>query len=256
VGGALLLPWLGKRLGPNGLAALGGVGTAAATALFGLAHEVWIALVASVLAGGAWMASLSSLNVSAQIALPEWVRGRGMALYVTVMFGSLSLGSLIWGQAASSLGLSTALLIAAGGGAAAVVLLRGFKLSAAAGLDLSPAMDWPQPITTGDFDHNRGPVLVTLRYRIDPANREPFLQALHALGRERRRDGAYRWRAYEDPTQTGVFVELFMNDSWLDHMRHHERVTTADRALQAAVQRFQIGEGPETTHLLAVPTRG
>jgi MFS family permease len=254
VGGALLLPRLSRRFGANGLAALGGLGTAAATALFGLAHEVWTALLASVVAGVSWMASLSSLNVSAQLALPEWVRGRGMAIYVTVMFGSLSLGSLIWGQAASSLGLSDALLIAAVGGAAAIVLLGRFKLSMAAGLDLTPSMHWPQPITTGDFDHNRGPVLVTLRYRIDPADREPFLEALGKLGRERRRDGAYRWRVYEDPAEKGVFIELFMNDSWLDHMRHHERVTAADQALQDAVQRFQIGEGPETTHLLAVPT--
>jgi len=254
VGGALLLPRLSRRFGANGLAALGGLGTAAATALFGLAHEVWTALLASVLAGVSWMASLSSLNLSAQLALPEWGRGRGMAIYVTVMFGSLSLGSLIWGQAASSLGLSDALLIAAAGGAVAVVLLSRFKLSMAAGLDLTPSMHWPQPITTGDFDHNRGPVLVTLRYRIDPADREAFLEALEKLGRERRRDGAYRWRVYEDPAEKGVFTELFMNDSWLDHMRHHERVTAADRALQDAVQRFQIGEGPETTHLLAVPT--
>lgn len=255
VGGAVFLPRLSRALGSDRLAALGGLGTAAATALFGLAHEVWTALAASALAGASWIAALSSLNLSAQLALPEWVRGRGMAVYVTVMFGSLSLGSLVWGQAGSSLGVSRALLIAAAGSAAAAVLLRGFRLGAAAGLDLRPSMHWPEPITTGDFDHSRGPVLVTLRYRIDPADREDFLKAMEKLGRERRRDGAYRWRVFEDPAERGAFVELFMNDTWLDHLRHHERVTAADRKIQDAVMAFQIGEGPETTHLIAVPTR-
>ena len=39
---------------------------------------------------------------------------------------------------------------------------------------------------------------MTVEYRIDPANRPPFLAALDRLGRERRRDGAYRWGVFED----------------------------------------------------------
>ena len=251
VGGALALPWLNRRLGPDRLAVAGALGTAAATALFGLAHDVAVALLASAVAGASWIASLSSLNISAQVALPEWVRGRGLALYVTVMFGALSLGSLIWGEAASRLGVSSALYIAAAGGVAAVMALRRWKLHTGAGLDLSPAMHWPAPITTGDFDHDRGPVLVAVTYRIDPPNREPFLEALKALGRERRRDGSYRWSVFEDPADKTRFVEVFMDDSWLDHLRHHERVTNADRTLEEAVRRFQVGEGPQTSHLLA-----
>jgi MFS family permease len=251
VSGALALPWLNRRLGPDRLAVGGTLGTAAAMALFGLAHDLPVALLASALAGASWIASLSSLNISAQIALPEWVRGRGLAIYVTVMFGALSLGSVIWGAAASTLGVSVALYIAAAGGAAAVVVLRRWKLHEGAGMDLSPAQHWPAPITTGDFDHDRGPVLVAVTYHIDPHNRGPFLEAIKALGRERRRDGSYRWSVFEDPADNTRFVEIFMDDSWLDHLRHHERVTNADRSLEAEVRRFQVGEGPETSHLLA-----
>src|SRR5437660_1125853 len=110
-------------------------------------------------------------------------------------------------------------------------------------------------LTSGDFDPNRGPVLVTVRYHIDPKNREPFLKALEDFGRERRRDGAYRWQVYEDPAKQGRFVETFLSDSWLDHLRHHERVTQADRALQEAVLRFQTGGAPETTHFVAARSR-
>jgi MFS family permease len=255
VGGALALPWLNNRLGPDRVANAGALGTAAATALFGLSHDVATALLASAVAGVSWIATLSSLNVSAQIALPEWVRGRGLAIYVTVMFGALTLGSLVWGQVASSFGVAPALFAAAGGGALGVLLLQRWKLQAAAGLDLSPSMHWPAPITTGDFEHDRGPVMVTVTYQIDPKNREPFLKALEDYGHERRRDGAYRWRIFEDLSQRGRFVETFLDDSWLDHLRHHQRVTNADRALEDAVRHFQIGAEPQTVHLVAAHSR-
>ena len=255
VGGAFALPWLNDRLGPDRLAAAGALGTAAATALFGLAHNPATALAASLIAGVSWIAALSSLNVSAQVALPEWVRGRGLAIYVTVMFGALSIGSAVWGQAAESLGLGPAHFLAAAGGAIAIPLLRCWKLQMAKGLDLSPAMHWPAPVTTGDFSVNRGPVLVTVTYHIDPKTREPFLEALEKVGRERRRDGAYAWRVYEDPSEKGCFVETFLSDSWLAHLREHERVTNADRVREAAARRFQIGEGPQTKHLVAAHSR-
>ena len=255
VGAAFALPWLNDRLGPDRLAMTGTLGTALATAMFGLARDPFTALGASLIAGAAWMAVLTSLNVSAQMALPAWVRGRGLAIYVTVMFGALSLGSVIWGQAAASLGLGPAQFIAAAGCAATVPLLARWKLQTAKGLDLSPSMHWPAPITTGDFSGDRGPVLVMVTYQIDPKNREPFLRALENAGRERRRDGAYRWRVFEDPSERGRFVETFMSDSWVDHLRQHERVTKADRVLEEAARSFQVGDGPLTTHLIGVSAR-
>jgi MFS family permease len=255
VGAAFALPWLNDRLGPDRLAGAGTLGTAVATAMFGLAHDPATALGASLIAGAAWMATLTSLNVSAQIALPAWVRGRGLAIYVTVMFGALTLGSVIWGEAAGSLGLGAALLIAAAGCAITIPLLSRWKLQTARGLDLSPSMHWPEPITTGDFSGDRGPVLVMVTFQIEPRNRERFLEALEKAGRERRRDGAYAWRVFEDPSTSGRFVETFLSDSWTDHLRQHERVTKADRALQDAAISFQVGDGPVTSHLIAVSAR-
>ena len=81
----------------------------------GLARDPATALAASLIAGMAWIAALSSLNVSAQVALPEWVRGRGLAMFVTAFFGTLSLGSAIWGHVAGMIGLSAAHFIAAAG---------------------------------------------------------------------------------------------------------------------------------------------
>ena len=49
----------------------------------------------------------------------------------------------------------------------------------------------------------------------------------------------------------GRFVETFLVDSWLEHLRQHERVTKADCTLQIAVDRFQRKGVPKVTHLIA-----
>src|SRR5258708_6105400 len=122
---------------------------------------------------------------------------------------------------------------------------------AMAGLDLMPSMHWPAPIVASEIEHDRGPVLVTIEYRIDPKDREPFLAALKKLARERRRDGAYAWGVFEDSADLSRMVETFLVESWLEHLRQHERVTNADRVLQDTVHRFQIEGAPKITHLIA-----
>src|SRR6266853_6432963 len=108
VGGALLLPWLNARLDPDRLLAAATLATSVATGLFAVAHDSATAVAASLIAGGSWIFALSSLNLSAQVALPEWVRGRGLAMYVTVMFGALTFGSAVWGEVAAIAGLPAA----------------------------------------------------------------------------------------------------------------------------------------------------
>jgi len=206
-----------------------------------------------LLAGASWITSLSSLNVSAQVALPEWVRGRGLAVFVTVFFGSMSLGSVVWGEVGSLAGLSPALFVASAGALLAIPLTWRWKLQTGAGVDFSPSMHWPTPITTHEVEQDRGPVLVAIEYRIDPKNRAPFLRALGRYARERRRDGAYEWGLFEDPSEEGRFVETFLTDSWLEHLRLHQRVTRADKMLEQIVWRFMIdGKPPKTTHLIGV----
>jgi predicted MFS family arabinose efflux permease len=255
VGGAFLLKWLRERLGADRLLAFAAVSTSIATGLYALARDPVTAVVASLIAGASWIAAVSSLNVSAQVALPEWVRGRGLAVYVTVMFGALTVGSAIWGEVAAIAGLPFALLIAAAGGLIAIRLTWVWKLQTGANVDFSPSMHWPDPITTHTVEPDRGPVLVMIDYRIDPANRKPFLLALVRRSFERRRDGAYDCGIFEDPANDGRFVETFMTDSWLEHLRQHARVTNADRVLEQSVRKFQLGEGPKTTHLISARPR-
>jgi len=251
VGGAFFLPWLKVKLGPDRVMALGALGQAIAMVLYGIAHQPATALAASAIAGASWIASLATLSVSAQVALPDWVRGRGLALYSTVFFGCLAIGSAAWGEIAESVGLPMAHFLAAAGAVAAIVLTWPWKLQTGAGIDLTPSMHWPAPLTDQTIERDRGPVLVTVEYRIRPQDRDVFLEAIADLEHGRRRDGAYAWGVFEDAAEQGRILETFLVESWMEHLRQHERVTNADRVVQEAVQRFNLSGPPKVTHFIA-----
>ena len=130
-------------VGPDGVVAGGTIGTALAMVLFGLATDPVTALVASIVAGGSWIAVLSSLNVSAQVAVPDWVRARGLALFVSVFYGATTLGSAVWGEVAKNTGLPVAHFIAALGALVSIPVTWRWKLQTGAALDLAPSMHWP-----------------------------------------------------------------------------------------------------------------
>lgn len=292
VGGALLLPALKARLGADKLVALGTIGMAVALVVFALVRVPFVAIaasdlaitasgltitaggltitagglaiaasglaiVASGLAGVAWIAVLSNLSVAAQMALPEWVRARGLSVFITVFFGAMTLGSVIWGQVAATFGIPVSLLAAAAGAVLGVAATRGFKLASHAGLDHSPSMHWPAPLLAGAVEHDRGPVMITVDYRIDPGQAAAFLETLGRLGDARRRDGAFAWGVFEDVAEPGRYLEYFLEDSWLSHLRHHERVSQDDRALQQRVRAFhRAGAAPAVSHFLAPARAG
>ena len=251
ISGTVVLPRLKAMLGANRLVDVGSLGTALAMLLFALARQTPLALAAGALAGLSWIAVLATLNISAQTALPGWVRGRGLAVYATVMFGAMTIGSLTWGEVASLQGLPGAHLIAAAGALLTVPLLRRHQLQSGAGPDLTPSMYWPQQVVAADVDGDRGPVLVTIEYRIAAADREAFLAAIDRQGAGRRRNGAYRWGVFEDAADGGRWVESFLVDSWFDYLRGLERVTNADLSLSESVRRYQQGDPPRVTHFIA-----
>ena len=176
--------------------------------LFGFAHDAAVAIVACLIAGASWTIVLSILYVSAQVALPDWVRGRGLAIFLTVIFGATTVGSAVWGQLAGMEGLAIAHFVAAAGVVIAIPLTWGWKLQTGADLDLTPSMHWRAPVLAQKIENNQGPVLVTVQYRVDAEKRAEFLSALTEVGHERKRDGAFAWGVFEDTADTGRFVEI------------------------------------------------
>lgn len=112
VAGASILPRLRHRFGSDVL-------VAGAMSLFAIGLAImsaapsWPLLLPTVLMMGAgWMATLTTLNATAQFTLPPRLRARGMGCYLTMMAGSMSIGSLVWGQTAGAIGLAGALNVA------------------------------------------------------------------------------------------------------------------------------------------------
>lgn len=250
IGSSFALNWLKAELGPDRLAILGSLGSALALVLFAFSREPVVALIASLIAGASWIVVMACLFVSVQVALPDWVRGRGLAVFLTVHFGAMTLGSALWGRVASEEGLSIALLAAAVGGVLAIPLTMRWKLQAAAGLDLSPSMHWRTPVFAQKIEPDQGPVLVTVEYRVAKDNCAAFLGGIDEMGRERKRDGAYAWGVFEDAAESGRFVETFLIESWLELRHLRERVTNADRMLENEL-RALLAEPPKITFLIA-----
>jgi predicted MFS family arabinose efflux permease len=225
------------KFGADRLIAAGTLLTACALTLFAIAQDLPISLCACLLAGVAWVNNLTCLYTSAQNVLPDWVRGRGLAVFLTVIYGTMTLCSAAWGEMAARFGLSAALLIAAGGA-----------------VDLSPSQHWNLPETREEIDNDRGPVLVKIEYRIDPKDSAAFVQALDELGFERRRDGAFAWGIFEDAGDLGRYEEAYLIESWLELMHLRERVTNADRVLEDEIREMLIA--PPRIEFLIAAERG
>lgn len=249
VAGAVLLPKIKGKLGADGTVMFGTVGLAVVIVLVALAPNRTLAAFASALAGICWISVLSTLNVSAQTALPNWVRARGLSIFLMVFYGSMTVGSILWGHLASHVGIPTALLVAAAGSVIAMLLTRNVKLSQSQDMDLAPAMHWPQPIVSSDHEGDRGPVMIQLVYEIDAADRARFFELMKDLAEGRRRNGAYAWALMEDLSVPNRYIETWQEASWLQHLRHHERVTGADRSIQQEIWKLnRSGAPPSATH--------
>src|SRR5271165_3133938 len=250
VAGSLGQRFLRGRINLDWTVVLGTIGTAAALALFAWSDDFALVLAACFCAGAAWVVVLTALLTSAQNVLPEWVRGRGLAIFLTVIFGAMTVGSAAWGQIAAKLGLSEALFLAAAGVLAAIPLTWRWKLQTSAAVDLSPSMHWHAPKTAEEISDDRGPVLVKIEYRIDPEDRLRFLRALDELGEERRRDGAFAWGCFEDMSEFGRFEEGYLIESWLELMHLRERVTNEYRILEDEIREMLI-QPPHIEFLVA-----
>jgi MFS family permease len=224
-----------------------------AIALFVLAWAPLLALVdvAVFVAGGAWLTLLSTFNSSIQAVVPSWVRGRALAVSIFVFFGCMALGATVWGYVANAYGLAVAF------GAAGVGLLIGlaatYRLRVVKGeaLDLSPSVYWPAPNIVKEFASHEGPVVVTVEYVVDPEQVRHFRRVMRRIRRIRRRDGAMSWGLLANIERPNHYTETFVVESWLEHLRQHERVTVADRALLEKARAFHVDkEPPRVTHYM------
>ncbi|HTQ01519.1 MAG TPA: MFS transporter [Casimicrobiaceae bacterium] len=252
VGGAMFLPRLRERCSRDAAVAGGSVLYALAALALAYVRHVPLLCVAMLATGVAWIAILSALQVAAQTSLPPWVRARGLAAWVVVFMGGMALGSILWGLVATHIGIAGALTTAATGMVVAVALTWRVTLGAHEVRDFSPSMEWPAPVVAETPEPDSGPVLVTVEYHIRPGSRDAFIAAMQDVGEMRRRNGAYFWDLFHDSAHPDRFIECFMDESWIEHLRTHERVSVADRAIQQRAKAHLVeNETTRTSHWLA-----
>ncbi|SIO64082.1 Predicted arabinose efflux permease, MFS family [Bradyrhizobium erythrophlei] len=250
--GALALPRLRRRFDADGLLLGAAVIAAIIMAVLALAPPRWLAVVILLGLGGAWIVALTTLNGAAQAILPNWVRGRGLAVYLMIVNGAMAGGSLGWGIVAGALSVPVTLLVSACGLFVVAIVLHRIKLPAGEA-DLKPSNYWPEPLTADPVEHDRGPVLVLIEYRIAKDDRPKFFECLKRLSQARRRDGAYGWGITEDAADSERIVEWFMVESWAEHLRQHHRLSNADADIQRETTQFHIGPNPPVVrHFLAL----
>jgi MFS family permease len=248
--GALLLPRLSASIALEPMLAVATLAFATTTAGLAAVATLPPAVALTFLGGVAWMTVMSTLSVAAQESVPGWVRARGLAVGLLVIQGSLAVGAFAWGVVAARTSLHVALFAAAAALVASLVVAARFRLPAREDLDLRPSDHWNPPVVLGEVDHDEGPVLVTVEYRVDPARIGAFTDVMEELERVRRRDGAIRWGLFQDVADPLRWVETFVVESWIEHLRQHERATMADVALRERVHAL-LESDTKVSHLIA-----
>ena len=122
--GAFVLPTLRTRVDKTCLLVSSLLVYGAMLTLMPLLRTLW-ALVPLIVAGGmAWSATVSTMNAAAQLAFPAHIRARTLSIYLFVMAGGYTLGSLFWGRVADHFGVQAALT-----GAGACVIVNALVLA-------------------------------------------------------------------------------------------------------------------------------
>jgi MFS family permease len=254
--GAFLLPIARAKLGADRLVLAASLLMAATSAALAMTSQQAAALAITFCLGLAWIAVLVTLNTTMQSVLPNWVRGRGLALYFMAFNGAMAGGSLVWGGVAQAIGTPFALLSSAACLAVVAVLVHSRPLPVG-NADLSPSMHWPEPAIASESNADRGPVIVTVEYHVASQDRAAFKDIARSLSVERRRDGAYAWGLAEDAEDPQKIIEWFFVVSWAEHLRQHQRVSKSAAAIQSALHRMHgAATPPLVRHLVGLPASG
>lgn len=226
--------------------------TALGSAIVGLSGNAWLTALGAFLAGTAWVAALSMFNVTVQLSTPRWVVGRAMALYQTATFGGMALASWIWGTLADRFNLETAFLAAAALALVGAVLGFRFPLPVRPLDNLDPLNRWKAPNLRLDLQGRSGPVNVLIEYVVREADTRDFLKVMNERKRIRRRDGARQWELLRDTERPDNWIESYHVPTWNDYVRHNQRRTQADAAVDDRIRALHAGSEPPKVHRMVV----
>ena len=109
---ALLLPTVRQHVGKTRLLAGSLLMYGVMLVVLPMLRTVSFMVPLIMLAGMAWSAIVSTLNAAAQLSFPAAIRARTLSLYLFVMAGGYTLGSLLWGRLADMVSVQAAMSLA------------------------------------------------------------------------------------------------------------------------------------------------
>jgi len=243
VGGGMIATTLRRNLSTEGIVSWSSVTFALAMAVTGASTYLLATMAALFVCGAGWMLSLSTFNVSVQMAAPRWVVARALSLYQMAAFGALAAGSWLWGEVAEANSVRAALWIAAALLLTTTLLRLRLRLEQTEERDLDPLRQWDAPATAVPVDARTGPVVISVEYVIRQEDILEFLGAMAERRRIRRRDGARHWTLLRDLANPEVWIERYETPTWLDYIRHNNRLTKEDAEIPERLRALHRGPG-------------
>jgi MFS family permease len=247
---------LRRRLGPDAIVAVGMTLIAGVFIVLSLSTELWLALLVLVAAGAATLAIISTVMTAIQTLLPAWVRGRGLAVYLLFLQASFAVGAVTWGLVAEAIDLGPT-LFAAGIAMLLVALVTvPFRLARYADVDSEAEQLLSDPVTVTSLHADDGPILLSVRWAIDPDRVEEFSQVMASVRSALKRQGALAFHLVEDLDEPGVLYEHFTVATWGEYQRLPKRATVADRKVEDELRKFvPDGELPQikSYHVRDIP---
>jgi MFS family permease len=219
------------------------IGFAVAAAVVGLSTHLLVSMAALLISGATWVLTLSTFNVTVQLAAPRWVVARALSLYQMTTFAGLAAGSWLWGVLAVHQGISVSLLAASAVIFGCALLGRRLPLAQVEDLNLDPLAGWHEPVTAVRVEPRTGPVVIAIEYVIREEDIVEFLGAMAERRRIRRRDGARHWTLLRDLADPQLWIERYHTATWLDYIRHNSRLTQEDAVIPERLRALHQGPG-------------
>jgi hypothetical protein len=217
----------------------------------GLVRSMLLMIPLMVVAGACLVWTTTTLNSTAQLLSPRWVRGRTMSLWSLAFAGVAPLGAIMSGAVADAIGASNAYVVVSVVGVVMGLTAVGSGIPVLSEV-IPPEFSGDGPGPTHVDTVESGPVMVLNSFEIDPDDLQKFVAVMNDLRLVRLRTGAYRWRLYREASDPRKLTEVFLTVSWQEHLNQHRRIDDASAALIRKARAFDQRGHPTSRHLLAV----
>jgi MFS family permease len=219
----------------------------------GISASPVLAGVFLVGAGACWVWTLTTLNASAQLLSPSWVRGRTMGLYTLSFVGVYPVGAILAGAMADAVGTANAYILLSATGIVLGLAATRSGLPVLSEIE-SPEFSADRATPIHAPEESSGPVMILNSWVVDLVDIDAFLKVMRDLRFVRLRTGAYRWRLYREAGDPRRLTEAFLTVTWEEHLNQHARIDDASARVIGKARAFDIRGEPITRHLLAVDT--